>query len=301
MGKALLIVLLGFATSFGFLANGRNRRFLDSVDRMVSHYSNFSANTASESGVYMALNRLYLDTSWRDGYTNLTWWNSTINVTIDDNTTDASIASRNIKIQSTGLGSGYSTHTEAMVFDGTFNGLAVWAKDEVEGVTTKTAAGVDDPDLLMQNAPFMPDIDLNALVTEATNQGQVHAAGTHFHPTNGYPNGDYYNAYPTPNVTHVEDDLHITGADTVYGIFIVEGKVTFESGAKVEGIIYSPNTNPDIRATGPSSVVGGVITWGEMDGTSSDFITVQYNSDYLGAFVSSFVPNNPPMRVLSWR
>ena len=71
MGKTLLILLAGFAASFGILAQSKNQRLMESVDRMVDQYAGYNAQNAAASGVYMALNRLYRDPSWRAGYGNL--------------------------------------------------------------------------------------------------------------------------------------------------------------------------------------------------------------------------------------
>jgi hypothetical protein len=301
MGRTLLILLVGFAASFGLLANSKNRRFVDSSNRAVTQFSGYSANNASASGAYMALNRLYQNSTWRAGYSNLALGGNTLNVVVEDNSVDPSLGAFRIRIRSTGSNANVTDQTQVLIFDGSFDDFAVWAKDSVTNVSTKDSLGNFDPTLLIENAPFMPDIDYNDLVDEAASQG--HVSGD-FIPTNGYPNGSFYFSGATPNVTHVTGNIQVKGGRTIYGIFIIEGNATLEGNARVQGILYLPNPTSTIIHGGgnpdESSVTGGILTWGTVDGTGSH-ISVRYEPDYMRAFITDYAPNNPPMRVLSWQ
>jgi len=311
MGKILLILVAGFAASFAILVRGKELRWIDSVERMVNQYTSSTAKNASDSGAYMALNRLYLTPSWRAGYNNLVLNDDTLSVTVQDNSVDTTLGAYQVKIRSTAGNAGSSDVSEVVVFDREFHEFAVWAKDTVISITAKdSTGGAVNPDLIFQNAPFMPKIEYVNLVNEATAQGNLETDAV-FQPDDKYPDSDnngiedfYAPDGTTPNVTHVTGNLRVRTGRTVYGIFIVEGNAELERGANVEGILYFPNTSSSLgyhASSGPESLVkGGVVTWGEVDGTGGDFV-VQHFPAYLRKFVNGYAPNNPPMRVLTWR
>ncbi len=164
--------------------------------------------------------------------------------------------------------------------------FAVFSTDDITNVTTLDEAGDPDPSLAVANAPFLPDMDDSTLIAMATAQGHVETGPT-FTPSHGYPNFNYYFSGTTPNVTWVQNDLRVLGGRTVYGIFVVDGKITLNGSARVEGVLYMRN-DFDVVGTGggppPGSIVtGGVVANGEVSGTGNH-ITVRYNSEYMGKF-----------------
>ena len=306
MGKNLLILLVGFAASFGLLAMGKNQRMLESVERMVDQFAGTKAKNAASSGAYMALNRLYLNPAWRAGYNNLVLNGDILNVTVKNDSIGMTPNPHRVKISaSTGANS-----TQVVVFDAPFHNFAVWAKDTVISITAEDSLGAANPNLIIQNAPFMPKIDYAGLVDEADDQDNVETDAI-FQPTDKYPdpNNDgiedfYAPDGTTPNVTHVTGNLRVKTGRTVYGIFIIEGNAEIERGATVEGILYFPNTSSTLgyhASTGVGSLIkGGVVTWGEIDGTSGD-IVIQHFPTYLRKLVNGYAPDNPPIRVVSWK
>jgi len=316
MGKTLLILLAGFAASFVILARGKDQRFIGSVDRMVGQFTSSTAKNAAASGAYMALNRLYLTPSWRAGYNNLVLGGDTLTVTVKNDSIGMTPIPHRVKINSNAKNGKTKNLTQVLVFDRSFNEFAVWAKDTVISVTTQDSLGVVNPDLLMKNAPFMPKIDKDSLVTDASAQSHVasdtsdvdglHSGGGHFHPGNGFPNGSfYYDSTATsqaPNVIYIQGDLHIRDNRTIYGIYIVEGNVLLNQNAAVKGVLYLPNPSSRVynKQNGNSQVTGGIVTWGEVDGKNYQIIVKHYPK-FLRALVSNYAPNNPPIRVLSWK
>ena len=303
MGRTLLILLLGFATSFGILANSRNRRMADSIEQVVDQFASYSASNTASSGAYMALNRLYQSATWRTGYTNLAWGGDTLNLQVEDNSVDASLGAFRLRLRSTAQNANASDVTQVMLFYGSFDDFAIWAKDSVTNVSTKDSLGSPDPSLLIENAPFMPDIDYPDLVAQATLQSHVQSAAT-FAPADNYPNGSFYYSGNTPNVTHVQGNLQVNGGRTVYGIFIVEGSAILDGNSRVEGVLYLPNPTSTIIHGGgnPSdaSVTGGILTWGTVDGTGNH-ISVQHSPEFMRSFADGFSFDNGRMRVLSWQ
>jgi hypothetical protein len=304
MGKTILILMLGVSTSLGIMANSRNRRYVESVDRVVGQYSDHTATNSSASGAYMALNRLYLNGAWRTGY-NVYLAGDTVDVVLEDNGVDPTLSDREVRILSTGRSGDLTDLTEVMIFDGTFEEFAVWAKDAVLGVTTKDTLGIPDPSLLMDNAPFMPNFDFDGLINEAAAQGHVQSdmSGT-WVADNLYPNGSFYYSGMTPNVTHVLDNLKVNGGRTIYGLYIVEGNVELQGSSRVQGVIILPNETSTITSGGgdpeESSFTGGIISWGQLDG-SGNHISVTIDNGYMSALATDYALDNWPIRVTSWK
>lgn len=302
MGRSLLIILFGFAASFGILAYSKDRRMLDSVDRVVNRVDDYSTKNTATSGAYMVLNKLFQNPAWRTGYSDLVLGNDSLGVVVKDNSMDASIKPHYIRIISKSRGTGDNDSTRVTVFDATVNQFAVWAKDSVHNVSTNDSLNNSNPSLKIAPAPFMPEIDKVALVDEATNQGNVQS-GSSFHPPSNYPNGSFYDAGVTPNVTHVLGDLYVHNGTTIYGIYIVEGNVYFDPDGALFGVLYLPNASSSVNHQGGGvdigRIRGGVITWGTMDG-GNNIIRVRHWPSYLSAFFSNYVPRNPQMRVIAW-
>ena len=307
MGKTLLILLVGFSASFGILARSKNERMLASIDRMVDHFGDYATKNASTSGVYLALNRLYRDPAWRAGYNHRVLAGNAFSVTVEDHDDDATLGSHYLRIRSSSSNVDAASLTEVTVFDSPFHKFAVWAKDTVISIAAEDSLGGENPNLIIQNAPFMPKIDygdlIDGLVAAADDQGHVQTEEA-FKPDDDYPNGNFYYFGLAPNVTHVKGNLRVEQGLTVYGIFIVEGNAQLESGATVEGVLYFPNASSRLVHHGSggseSLVKGGVVTWGYIDGSGGD-IVVQHFPVYLRKFVSNYAPSNPPIRVLSWK
>jgi hypothetical protein len=304
----LLILLAGFAAAFGVLATSKNQRLVDSVERMVDQYADYGAKNAASSGAYMALNQLYKNPAWRAGYNHLVIGGNTLTVTVKADSIGATPLAHRVKIRASAGNADASELTEVSVFDSKFNEFAVWAKDTVISVTTQDSNGVAAPGLLIKKAPFMPKIDKTTLVGDATSQGHMYNNDNegHYHPDNGFPNGSFYYdstaVSQTANIIHVGGDLHIRDNRTVYGIYIVEGDVLLNPNAKIRGVLYLPNSSSKVynKENGNSYVTGGIVTWGTVDGKAYQII-VKHRPRYLRELVSNYAPDNPPLRVLSWK
>lgn len=308
MGKGLLILLVGFAASYGILARGKDQRLVESVDRMVDRFGGYTANNAAASGAYMALNELYLNPNWRTGFANLTIGGNVFSVSVQDQNADAALGPYKLRILSNGGNADAANNAEVTVFTRQFQEFAIWAKDSVQSVASQDSLGNPNSDLVMKQAPFMPKIDKTALVGEAAAQDHVcyEEWGSHFHPDHGFPNGSFYHDSTSTsrqaNVIHVNGDLHIRDGRTVYGIFIVEGDVLLNANAKVRGVLYLPNPASQIynRESASSQVQGGIVTWGDIDGKGYP-IYVRHKPQFLHELVSNYASDNPRLRVLSWK
>lgn len=303
MGKGLLVLIVGFAASFGILAQGKNRRYVESVDRMVDRFGGYTAKNAAASGAYMALNELYLNPNWRTGFANLTIGGNVFSVSIQDQNQDAALGPYKLRILSNGGNADAANLTDVTLFTQRFQQFAVWAKDSVRNVTAQDSNGVTNAALAIEKAPFMPKIDKTSLVDLAEDQGQKYTA-SNFTPDDDFPNGSFYQSGATPNVTYVTGNLRVAKDRTIYGIYVVDGDVTFQKKGKIKGILYLPNAATQISNgsshIGDSNVEGGIVTWGAVNGNGYQ-ISVKHSAEYWNKFVTDYAADNPPLRVLSWK
>ncbi|MCK6562574.1 hypothetical protein HUU39_08895 [candidate division KSB1 bacterium] len=302
MGRTLLILMAGFAASFGMLSLSKNQRFIDSSSRLVDHFARYTSKNAATSGAYLALNQLYLNPAWRAGYSDLMLGGNVINVAIDDVNDDAALGPYRVRIRASGGNLDTTSQAEVTVFDRGFDRFAVWAKDTVISVTAKDSLATVNQNLIIQNAPFMPRIDDDELIDRATSQ--LHLYPGNLTPSSGYPNGSFYYFGTTPNVTIVQGDLRVATGRTIWGIFCVGGNVILEGGATINGVVYLPQTSSRVvYASGnatESLIKGGVVAWGGLDGSGGN-VAVQHFPSYYRQFVSRYASTNPPMRVISWK
>ncbi len=176
--------------------------------------------------------------------------------------------------------------------------VAVTSTKAVTNLTVYNQDGNEDPDLIDQNEDQLPVIDTNNLQTIATNQGYVQNGN--FTAPDGWPNGSFYNANGSPNVTNITGNFDVGSWDDVFGIYVVNGNVNIAYGAQVHGIIYALNGNNTVQLNGPSgtpSVEGGIITDGTVDGEywffGSRNSAVRYEPDFISNFINSGNINVP--------
>lgn len=307
MGKALLILVIGFSTLFATTTLNISRHTLESVTTYSNHYENAAARNAATSGVYMSLSKLYRafinNTTWTDGFTNLTLNNTDLNVDIQDDTEDPNLSSFKLRIVSTGTYGNISKTIEVLVgIPPNIADLAVFATDTIANVTVTDSSGVQDSSLFIQNASDMLPFDKDGLVALANSQ-PGHVIAGDFSPPDGWPNNSfYYDATDSiPNVTHVLGDFNVNGGTTVYGIFVVEGNADLNGSAKLDGVLYLPNPGTIVVNGGgdpsESAVTGGIFANGIVDG-QGNHIKIEYNREYMELFGSFQI--NTTMYIISW-
>lgn len=309
MGKALLIIVLGFSTLFATSTLNMSRQTLESVSTYSNHYENLTARNAATSGVYMSLSRLYRaimnNTTWTTGFSNLTLNNTTLNVDIQDHSENPNLSNMELQIISTGTyGSISKTINVRVGVPPDLADLAVFVTDTIVDVTTLNESRVPDPNLVIQNAPEMLPFDKDALTSLAV--AQSHVINGDFTPPDNWPTNDptkdFYWVSPTvPNVTHVKGNLTVLGSADIYGVFVVEGNATLKGGARLNGVLYLPNPGTIVIHGGgtpkESTITGGVFANASMFGTGNH-ITVEYNRNYMAIFGDYQLATN--LFIISW-
>ena len=185
--------------------------------------------------------------------------------------------------------------------------MAIWTTGTVSDVDVRDSTGTIDNSLVIDEADSLPSMDTSSLIALATSQGHAHSGS--FSPADGYPTSSFYNSGATPNVTYIDGDLIVNDGRTVYGIFYVTGNVEVRSSffggiGKIEGVIYLPSQSSTITMSmeGLTSVNGGVISGGNIDGSGWLDATIQHCPEYMRSF-SQFQEDpgsGGSMRILDW-
>ena len=164
---------------------------------------------------------------------------------------------------------------------------AIWTTGHVFNVSGKDSTGATDSDMVVSTADSVPTIREDSLAAMSTAQGH-NKTMAEFDPADGYPAGSFYQPDGiTPAVTHITHNFRVRGGRTVYGIFVVEGNVTLNGSARIEGIIYLPNVTSTIITGGgdpdESTITGGIVSHGNITGFGNH-ISVQHVPEYMQVF-----------------
>jgi hypothetical protein len=82
VGKASLMLVMGFSLIFLIFGQRFNSLSNQAVDNMVDYYSENIAYECASAGAKMAASKLFFDNNWRTGFNNLSFNGGTINVTV---------------------------------------------------------------------------------------------------------------------------------------------------------------------------------------------------------------------------
>lgn len=82
-GKASLFVVAGFSLMFLVLANNFGTVSNRSIDNYVDYFTEATSHNIAISGANLAANEIYLDPTWDDGYSNLSFQGGKINLEVN--------------------------------------------------------------------------------------------------------------------------------------------------------------------------------------------------------------------------
>jgi hypothetical protein len=88
MGKAMLIIVLGFSMIFSAVTLNVSSQHARSVQNVARNYERLLARDAASSAANLAVSRIYRDVAWRDGYSALDFGSATASVQASDVATD---------------------------------------------------------------------------------------------------------------------------------------------------------------------------------------------------------------------
>jgi len=85
-GKAAMLLVLGFSLIFLVMGQNFNTLSTRSVDNFTDYYTETVAHNLAVTGANLAANKVFMDKSWNDGFSNLTLQNGIINVYVTNPT-----------------------------------------------------------------------------------------------------------------------------------------------------------------------------------------------------------------------
>ena len=139
-GKSVLFLVVGFSLIFLFMGQKFDRITIDAAKNYVDYYSSTAAKNIAESGANLAVNQIYQNPLWVDGFNNVDCDGGKINVavTVIDPV-------RNVRVvTSTGTYSGYSSTVQVTLSLSYFSKFAYCSDDE-NGIWWATGDTVNGP------------------------------------------------------------------------------------------------------------------------------------------------------------
>jgi len=99
MGKALLIIILGFSFIFGSMMMNVTSNHQRSANAIVQQYEKWIARNAVESATNVANSKLFINFDWRTGFTNQSFSGVGYSVTVTDITGDSTTEAKKIEVK----------------------------------------------------------------------------------------------------------------------------------------------------------------------------------------------------------
>jgi hypothetical protein len=106
MGKYSLLVIGGLVLAAGLITSNLNQMSEYFVDDMIEHNERAEARLVANSMAHMSLAMLRDSSSWRDGYSGVSIGEGTGWATLDDNTTDTTLSTGQVRITARGSSGG---------------------------------------------------------------------------------------------------------------------------------------------------------------------------------------------------
>jgi len=276
MGKYSLIVVSGLVLTFGYIKSNLNRASVDFVENFLTQYERAEARLTAQAVANMVLVALSDSAAWRTGYTHVSLGGGTGWATLEDNTTDTTLATGQVRI-TVGGNSGSTTDTVIVVaalFSATI-------PPGVHGGITANSTVTTLGNLIIDGR----DHDLNGNLISAQGTMGISTTATYSRGGNSKAGGtaggtDYAPSKPA-NPAIVEENATYASTsipDDVFGYAAGTLKAMAQSG--VNGGQYA--TNPS-NLTFPLSGVTYVelangATWNSIDLGNSSGVLVVHNS-----------------------
>jgi hypothetical protein len=115
MGKYTLIVVAGFVVVFGWIKGNLNRASENFADNFLEHHGRAEARLVAYSLAQMSLAALSDSAAWREGYAEVEVSGGTGWAIVEDNTTDTTLSSGQVRITAGGSSGGMADTVIAMV------------------------------------------------------------------------------------------------------------------------------------------------------------------------------------------
>ena len=102
MGRVALILVVGFAIITGVMRISLQRGEREMSQLAYNCYEENTARNAAHSGAQLALNALRYTPNWRDGFTNLSLFDATVDVQVFDQLSDSTLGQDTLRVSAQG-------------------------------------------------------------------------------------------------------------------------------------------------------------------------------------------------------
>ena len=186
MGRYLLYALGGLMVVFSTTAIMLDQGRLGKANANSRSLAFAKAKNLSTSGAYMAVSKMSLDNTWKDGFSTLALGDAAGKVWIEDHFSNSSLSSSEKMIISVAtFDDAAETTMVTLRTPPDLGNFAVYATKEVDNINVYNEYGFKDKSLLVENAGSLPPIDWTAIEALAIAQEQVDGNGSHIIAGNG--------------------------------------------------------------------------------------------------------------------
>lgn len=139
MGRTSIFMVIGFSTIF--LIAGKNMSDVGvlSLNNAINYYEHTQLNTIAVAGANLACCQLFQSSTWRTGFSNLSFGGGTINVTVTD------ISGSKVKIVSTGTYQSTTTQVVVIMVPSSFAKFAFYGGVHASAAQWETGDTVGGP------------------------------------------------------------------------------------------------------------------------------------------------------------
>ncbi len=167
MGRTSIYLVMGITTIFLFFGKKMNEVGTEAVDNAITYYENTQRYNIAVAGANLAANQIFLDKTWRDGFSDMEFNGGTIDVTMYDS------ASGKVLMTSTGTYQGTSHTVKVLMAPSSIAKFAMYSGNVSAAAKMRTGDTIDGPihynnKLTTQGNPvFMEKATMGSIQTTA--------------------------------------------------------------------------------------------------------------------------------------
>ncbi len=139
MGRAAIYMIIGFSTIFLFVGKNMTSVSVQALDNALTYYEGSQRYNIAGAGAGLACTQLFLDKTWRTGYSNVSFNSGTFTVTVTDTTL------QRVKIVSRGTYQNASNTVIVVLQPSSFSKFAYFSDNEPSTITWQTGDTVWGP------------------------------------------------------------------------------------------------------------------------------------------------------------
>ncbi|MCK5145143.1 hypothetical protein KAR48_00210 [bacterium] len=251
---------------------------------VANNAESIQAEYAANGAAYYAISRLSIGDLDENEILNIGGSNVSLDTSLVPGTTDIQL------IINASLADKRIVHTITLSSGGGNGGPAVFATGNVNNIIARDSVNAIDPSLIVSNATQMPEIDYPALMANSNDAGSLippfEVSPNEYLLPNDWPSASgYYRWWSTnPNVTHIPGNLTLSPGQTIHGIFIIDGTITFSTNNVIDGIIIYRNSGVALDLSRRPQITGGVVVDGDVNGHGWWNSTLRHQPAYLRTF-----------------